>query len=393
MQPTEIIKSVKIIENRTIGLDFRVHKGVKLPKGKNDNRFRFSTGISLSAVDVKILKKDNMKRAFERAYEHYLSLMDSVENKEYILFEDIAYLALAEAEADRRNCDGTRDYLSILINDVLPTFGKMSIKDIKVKIIKAWQVDMGQKSISQSRFNKYFYVLKRVLDYAVENEYIDSNPVLLVKRTSKLFKKPKSKNLEYFSKEEMRLILDDTCEGCSEKELEKFAFINTYMHIALLLGARSGEISSLKISSIDFESNLITISSSIRKGVLGVTKTDSVRSVPMVDELVTVLKKYIGSSKREYLFRNPRTGDIYRDTRSIVDTYYKPMLKRLGLPYRILYSTRATFASLAMEEGIPLSTISKCLGHSSVDVTSRHYIRLNRANKFLIKEQLEKLSA
>ncbi|MEA2072924.1 MAG: site-specific integrase [Campylobacterota bacterium] len=393
MELREIIKSVKIIENRTIGLDYRVHKGVNLPKGKLDNRFRFSTGIAHSILAVKTLNKDGMKKAFEKAYEHYLSLMDTVESKEYILFEDIAYLALAEAEADRRNDDGTKDYLSILVNDVLPTFGKMSIKDIKVKIIKAWQLDMGQKGISQSRFNKYFYVLKRVLDYAVENEYIDSSPVLLVKRTSKLFKKSKSNNLEYFSKEEMRLILDDNCEDCSNREKEKHSFINTYMHVAFLTGMRVGEISSLKISSICFESNLITVSTSVRKGVVGVTKTDSVRTIPMVDELATALKKYIGDSKREYLFRNPRTGKIYCDTRSIVDTYYKPMLKRLGLPYRILYSARHTFSSISMESGVALSTISRCLGHQSTEITSRYYIKHSRSNKDLMKAQLESLSA
>lgn len=393
MIPTEIIKSVKIIENRTIGLDFRVHKGVKLPEGKTDNRFRFSTGVPLSNDAVKRLKRNGLEGAFQKAYEHYLSVMDTVENKEYILFEDIAYLALAEAEADRRNKDGTRDYLHILVNDVLPTFGKMSIKDIKVKVIKAWQVQMGTKSISQSRFNKYFYVLKRVLDYAVENEYIDSNPVLLVKRTSKLFGKPIVKDLEYFSKEEMRMILDEKYQGCNENEFHKYIFMRIFMHIGFYTGARTGEIASLKWSDIDFKKKTLTIARSIRKGVLGTTKTDNIRTIPMVEALVNVLLEYKGTPDKEYIFRNPRTGSIYQDTRSIVDTYYKPLLKRLNLSYRVIYSLRKTFASVSMENGVALSTISKCLGHQSTEITSRYYIKHSRSNEDLIRTQLESLSA
>ncbi len=91
---------------------------------------------------------------------------------------------------------------------------------------------------------------------------------------------------------------------------------------------------------------------------MDVTKIDEVRTVPMVKEFVEVLQKYKDSLTHEYVFINPKTQSYYRDTRSIVDTYYKPLLQRLELPNIVMYQTRATFASISTEKGIPLSITS-----------------------------------
>jgi len=388
---SDIFKSIRIYEEKgVIKLDIRVISSAKLPIGKKGNRFRYSTGRKASAMNIKYVEKHKL----EIALEYYNSLFTTLENKDEPLFSDVAILALKEAEADRRKDDGTRDYERILYSNIAPTFWKMQLRDIKVKDIKAWQQSIGtSRDISQSRFNKIFYVLKRILDYSIENAYIETNPIEYVKRSSKLFQKQKRKDDNYFSKEQMKLILEDTCEDGTAVDKAKHPFINTYMHVAFLTGARVGEIASLTWDNIDFNNNLITYATSVRKGVLDVTKTDEVRTVPMVKELVEVLLKYKAQSKFEYVFINPKTQSYYRDPRSIVDTYYKPLLKRLKLPNIVLYQTRATFASISIEKGIPLSTVSKCLGHKSTEITSRYYLKFGKVNQNDIRDQLESLSA
>ena len=388
---TDEIKSVRVFEeNGLLKIDYRVHVSAKLPKGKVGNRFRTSTAKEDNALNRKYIGIYK----YELASVHYQSLFQNLENKDEPTLGDVAELALAEAEADRRKTDGSLDYLRILHRDVAPTFWDMKLVDIKPSTIKAWQVSIGsERSISQSRFNKIFYVLKRILDYSIENGYIETNSISYVKRGSKLFKKQQKKDDNYFSKEQMRLILDDTCEDGTAVDKAKHAFINTYMHVAFLTGARVGELASLTFEHIDFDANLITFATSIRKGVLDVTKTDEVRAVPMVKELADALKKFKGDSDRKYVFINPITGSYYRDTRSIVDTYYMPMLKRLKLPRIVMYQTRATFASISVENGIPISTVSKCLGHKSTEITSRYYLKFGKVNQSDIREQLESVSA
>ncbi len=388
---SELIKSIRTYgEKGVIKLDFRLYSTAKLPMGKIGNRFRISTGKKATAMNLKYVEKHQL----EIALAHYNSLFQSIENKDEPIFADVAELALKEAESDRRKTDGTVDYLRILYKEIAPSFWKMKLKDIKVKDIKAWQLKMGTiKTISQSRFNKMFYVLKRVLDYSIENGYLETNPIEYVNRSSKLFKKQKRKDDNYFSKEQMRLILSDTCENGTMADRAKHPFTNAYMHLAFLTGARVGEIASLRWDNIDFENSMITFATSIRKGVLDVTKTDEERTVPMVKELAEVLLRYKSSSMCEYVFVNPRTRSYYRDTRSIVDTYYNPMIERLNLPKIVMYQTRATFASISIEKGIPLSTVSKCLGHKSTEITSRYYLKFGKVNQDDIRNQLESLSA
>lgn len=341
-------------------------------------------------MNLKYVRKHDL----ELVLTHYNTQFQALEDKETICFGDVAELALHESEANRRKDDGTRDYLQILYKDIAPLFWNMALKDIKVRDIKAWQQSEGlKKKISQSRFNKKFYVLKRVLDYSMENGYIDSNPISYVKRSSPLFKKQQRNDENYFSKEQMRLILDDRCENCSAVDKIKHAFINTYMHVAFLTGARVGEIISLTWDNIDFNNHLITFATSVRKGVIGVTKTDEIRTVPMVKALEEVLLQYREHATGEYVFTNPKTGTHYKDSRSIVDTYYKPLLERLNLPFIVMYQTRATFASLSIEKGVPLSTVSKCLGHKSTEITSRYYLKFGKVKQSDIRDQLESLSA
>ena len=63
----------------------------------------------------------------------------------------------------------------------------------------------------------------------------------------------------------------------------------------------------------------------MRKSVLDVSKTDEARTVAMLIELAEVLFKFKGDSNGDYVFINPKTGSYYRDTKSIVDTYYMPI--------------------------------------------------------------------
>ena len=383
----EIIKSVRVYEARgIIHLDYRLQEDVTIPHGHKDRRIRFSTGKRATKIAMNKMEKSK----FIFASGHYYNLMDKMENKTDILFEDIAYDALREAEADRRKDDGSRDYRNILEADVLPTFGELSLKSIKPKDIKDWQVLMGEENISQSRFNKRFYVLKRVLDYAMENSYIENNPINYVKRTSKLFKKAQKKSHDYFNVEEMEKLLSYVYEGDNARELRKSEFIVTFLHVLFLTGCRTGEAMALKWDDIDFEKSSITISRSIRKGIISTTKTDEVREIPMVGRLKKALLKWEEQKKRsEYVFHVYNKKTPYSETRSIVDSMYKPLLKKLGIPYRIMYNSRHTFASLAVENGVSIATVAQCLGHSTTMTTQRFYVRMGNLNLDNARNELE----
>ena len=164
------------------------------------------------------------------------------------------------------------------------------------------------------------------------------------------------------------------------------------MHVALLTGARTGEIMALKVSDIDFENNMITFQRSIRRGVISGTKTGDTRLVPMVKSLVNSLKKYINDTNKVWVFQNPYSSTPHANSCSIVNTYYIPLLERLNIEFKLLYNTRHSFTSVAVEHEIPLATVSKCLGHSNISTTERFYLKFGNVDQEGIRSQLENLT-
>lgn len=389
MSIQEIIKSVRVhVENELIKHDYRVKSTAKLPIGKTGNRFRFSHGVAFSAQAFKSISK----RKFELAYEHYLSLFNNIENKEVLLFEDIAYEALAEAEAGRRKIDGTKNYLSILEKRVLPHFGKMPINNILPKDINSFILLMSKLGMSRSTWFKHYFVINKVFSYASVN-YGTNNPIAGIKRNSPLFKKPSSKADAYYTREEVSKILNDTCKGCSEKELKKHNFTSLFCHIGLLQGLRTGEIMALKYSDIDFENSTIHVQRSMTRSVIDVPKNGESRLLPLVDRLRIKLLESQKLSKCDWIFPNPQTLRPYTYSRTISDHHFKAMLLRLNIPYKTLYQLRASFSTLALLNGVSLPVVSKMLGHKSLEVTEKHYIKLNELKQSEMKKELELLTA
>ena len=355
------ITTVRLFEkNSKIHIDYRV----------DGKRHRFST----NRPATKAMMKSFERRMYELAREHHES---KLENKSVVLFEDVARTALEEGKENRKSQDTHEDYVRILDEHVLPFFGKMPLSDIKAKDIKSWMTKIANRDISQRRFNKYFFVLKCALDYSYNNEYIDINPVTRVTRNSKLFSRPSSSNERYYSRQEVNTILNDTCSDGTKREKEKFPFIQAFMHVALLTGARSGEIMSLQFSDIDFEKSTITIQRSIRRGVVGSTKTGETRVVFMAERLKEVLLDWQEQRRGErvWVFPNPITQEPYTASRTIVDTHVKPLLKRLKIEYKTLYATRASMASIASENSLPLPLIQQMLGHKDIATTQRYYLK------------------
>lgn len=76
----------------------------------------------------------------------------------------------------------------------------------------------------------------------------------------------------------------------------------------------------------------------------------------------------LGIDSTEVLCRTPRGGLLRRDyyNREI----WKPALAAAGLPADVTYhDLRHTFASTALAEGVPISEVSRWLGHKSITTT------------------------
>jgi integrase len=109
-----------------------------------------------------------------------------------------------------------------------------------------------------------------------------------------------------------------------------------------------------------------------RHPVLAPPKTSaSVRDVPTPEFLKRAIERHadeLGVKEADVLCRTPRQTLLRRDyyNREI----WKPALAAAGLmPDTTFHDLRHTFASTALAEGVPISEVSRWLGHRSITTT------------------------
>ena len=146
--------------------------------------------------------------------------------------------------------------------------------------------------------------------------------------------------------------------------------------LGAIAGLRQGEAFGLALNRVDLNTEMITVDQQVvivdRRPVLAPPKTPaSLREVPMAaflhDALVTHARQ-LGLAENDELCRTSKGTLFQRDyyNREI----WKPALAAVGLlADTTFHELRHTFASTALAEGVPISEVSRWLGHKSITTT------------------------
>ena len=194
-----------------------------------------------------------------------------------------------------------------------------------------------------------------------------------------------------------RLILRNPTEDCIVPKIEKQEMkilkpedIGAYLreadrrgvmaifYLELCTGLRKGELTALLWEDLNVEAKTIYVSKQavgVKGGGVKITrpKTEtSIRRIAIPQQVVDLLtaehKKHPDSP---YLFTSPVTGKMYHPD-SIVNLH-KKILKGAGLEHIRLHDLRHTFATLALQNGVDIKTVSGMLGHYDAGFTLRTY--------------------
>ena len=98
------------------------------------------------------------------------------------------------------------------------------------------------------------------------------------------------------------------------------------------------------------------------------------RTLPLAEDTVSVLReqrKKVGNS--HWVFPSPNGGPISPD--SVLHMLHR-VLKRAGLPKVRFHDLRHTFATLALQNGVDVKTVSGMLGHFSAGFTLDTYAHI-----------------
>ena len=154
-------------------------------------------------------------------------------------------------------------------------------------------------------------------------------------------------------------------------------------YLELVSGLRKGELTALLWTDLDIKNRTISVSKQYIKNpngelTLSRPKTEtSVRKVSIPQDAVDLLiAEHQKHPENPYMFPSPVTGEMYYPD-SIVNIH-KKILKDADLPYVRFHDLRHTFATLALQNGIDVKTVSSMLGHYDAGFTLRTYTHATR---------------
>lgn len=254
---------------------------------------------------------------------------------------------------------------------IKPLIGDMKIADLDAKAVRrliqditAGKTAADEKTVKRGRAivtggegtaSRVADLLSGIMAWAVEEEYVVTNPVHGVRRYRG---EPKERHLSAQELAALGRVLDEQATGPRATAI-------AIIRLLALTGCRLGEISNLKWSEFDEADRCLRLED---------TKTG--RSMRAIGSVPTALlaswPRVVGSP---WVFP-ARSGDgPYLHTKKLV----KEIFAAAGITDASSHTLRHTFASIASELGYSDATIAGLLGHKGRGVTSRYVHRPDAA--------------
>ena len=176
---------------------------------------------------------------------------------------------------------------------------------------------------------------------------------------------------------EMKTLTADQLSAFFQEARDSGVYELYYLDLAT--GLRRGELLGLKWTDVDLDRGVLKIQRAISrqngKVVEAPLKTkNAYRTLPLSADAISVLKMQkckVNSS--EWVFPSPTGGPMSPDS---VLHMLQRVLKRAGLPRIRFHDLRHTFATLALENGMDVKTLSAMLGHVSAVTTLDIYTHI-----------------
>ncbi|MCI9469429.1 MAG: site-specific integrase [Oscillospiraceae bacterium] len=226
------------------------------------------------------------------------------------------------------------------------------------------------KGLSAKSVRNIHCFISHAMNRAIDEKLISENPA-----SRCILPKKEQKEIEILPLTDLQKFFE---------EAKKSGVFELYF-TELATGLRRGELLGLKWTDIDFNANSIYIQRQITR-IDGEVKEsplktkNAYRQIIVPTEIGEILKqkKERENGFSEYVFSSPTGGPISPD--SVLKMLHR-VLKRAGLEKVRFHALRHTFATLALQNGVDVKTLSGLLGHYSAGFTLDTYGHITPAMK------------
>ena len=317
--------------------------------------------------------KDKLKKAIEET-----AGLDVIKAEKYTLGQwmDIWFENYAKVKVRPSSHQTYRGYID---NHIKPHIGKIPLNKLSsLELQKFYKKLLGNgrvkrveskkqpKGLSAKTVRNINQVISSALDLAKEQKLIATNPT-----DSCALPKVEHKEMHTIPAEDLAKFLREA----------KASGVYEMYYIELATGLRRGELLGLKWSDIDFANRVIRVQRQVARIngeiVEAPLKTkNSYRNISISEDTAEVLKAQREKVASEYVFPSPNGGPISPDS---VNHMLQRVLERAGLPKVRFHDLRHTFATIALQNGVDIKTVSGMLGHYSAGFTLDTYAHVTTA--------------
>lgn len=299
----------------------------------------------------------------------------------------VSYLKRVEPELQKNTIVSYRSMTNGKIRRYFQRRPQLTVGNLKPQDIQDFYQSLFADGVVANTVIHYHALLRRAFQQAFKEERIDANPFDRVGR-------PKKNKFhgENYTQEELLTLLN----------LARGDVIYPAILLAGAMGLRRSEALGVRWSRIDWEKRTVLLDTKIveyrengKKKVEPVEEMknkSSRRTLPLPDPVVEMLqvqkehrevyrKMFQGSYNAQYLdyVCVNQLGELLRP--SYVTDHFRELLEKYGLRHIRFHDLRHTFASLLINQDVPLINVSNFLGHSDLSTTANIYAHLDKASK------------
>ena len=250
------------------------------------------------------------------------------------------------------------------------------LEDVDSELMEAYENHLKQNNLSPNTISFYMKHLRAVYKRAVDDELLrNKNPF---KRVSTSIEKTAKRAISLKVLKRLKAMdLSDNSSKRFARDIFLFSFYTrgmSFVDIAYL------QKKNLKGDVLSYRRR----------------KTNQPLKIGWEPDMQEILKRYEADTSSPYLFsiikepsNNPRKQ--YQNALFLINRHLKDIGKGLGLHQPLtMYCARHSWASIARDEGIPLSVISEGMGHDSEKTTQIYLASLkteviDKANRKILK--------
>lgn len=272
-------------------------------------------------------------------------------------------------------------------NHILPFFKDMKINDISHRDIIAWMNNINKKEYSYNYCSALHTALSSIFEYGVKYYNLKNN---MAKKVGNFAKNKNQREIQFWTFEEYKKFINVV-----DNEKYRVFFETLYS-----TGIRQGEARALTWN--DLKENYIEINKTISRArfngdfVINSPKTkSSMRIVYIDDKLKKSLLHLLKTEKKKkdfninwYIFGGEKPLSV-----TTIDRRKNKYCDMSNVKKIRIHDFRHSHATLLLSRGVPITAISKRLGHSNTEMTLNTYSHLYKEDELKAVALLNSLKA